>query len=331
MKVLVTGGAGFIGGVTVRELLKAGYEVAIFDNLSCGHEQTVPKDVPLMIGDLRKKEDIMSALKRGKFDAVLHFAAFTIVPESIENPSKYFENNILASFNLLDAMAATGVKKFVFSSSAAVYGEPKKIPVAENAPLNPSNAYGETKLIVEQYIKWYDLAYGIKYASLRYFNASGADLENDLGEDREVETHLIPLVLLSASGKNKSVSIFGSDYPTRDGTCIRDYIHVKDLASAHVLALGRLFKEGAKSSIYNLGSEKGFTVKEIVTAAEKVTGKKVNALISPRRPGDPPALIASSEKIRSELGWRTKYSEIDKIISDTWNWMQKHPDGYAKK
>lgn len=330
MKVLVTGGAGFIGGVTVRELLKAGYEVVIFDNLSCGHRQTIPEGVRLIEGDLRKKEDIMSALKQEKFDAVLHFAAFTIVPESIENPSKYFENNILASFNLLDAMAETKVKRFVFSSSAAVYGEPSEIPVAENARLAPSNAYGETKLIVEQYIRWYDRAYGIKYSSLRYFNASGADLENDLGEDRAVETHLIPLVLLAASGKNKSVSVFGSDYPTRDGTCIRDYIHVKDLASAHVLALGRLFKENVQSSIYNLGSEKGFTVKEIISAAEKVTGKKVNAVLSPRRAGDPPALIASSNKIYSELGWRAKYSDVEKIISDTWTWMQKHPHGYKK-
>lgn len=330
MKVLVTGGAGFIGGATVRELLKAGYEVVIFDNLICGHKETIPEGVKLIVGDLRKKDEIMSAMKKEKFDAVLHFAAFTIVPESMEDPSKYFENNILASFNLLDAMAATGVKKFVFSSSAAVYGEPSEIPVTENAALKPSNAYGETKLIVEQYVKWYDLAYGIKYISLRYFNAAGADLDNDLGEDRAVETHLIPLVLLAASGKNKSVSVFGSDYPTRDGTCIRDYIHVKDLASAHVLALGKLFSKDAKSAIYNLGSEKGFTVKEIVSASEKITGKKVNAIISPRRAGDPPALIASSKKINSDLGWKAKYSDVEKIISDTWDWMKKHPNGYKK-
>ncbi len=330
MKILVTGGAGFIGGVTVRQLLKAGYDVVVFDNLSCGHRQTIPKGVKLIEGDLRIKSDIVSAINSERPDAVLHFAAYTIVPESIENPSKYFENNILASFNLLDAMAGAGVKRFVFSSSAAVYGEPSEIPVTESARLAPSNAYGETKLIVEQYVKWYDIAYGIKYISLRYFNASGADLENDLGEDRAVETHLIPLVLLAASGKNKSVSVFGSDYPTRDGTCIRDYVHVKDLASAHILALGKLIEQGAKSSIYNLGSEKGFTVKEIVSAAEKVTGKKVNAAISPRRPGDPPALIASSKKIFSELGWKSEFSDIGQIISDTWSWMQRHPHGYTK-
>lgn len=330
MKILVTGGAGFIGGVTVRQLLKAGYDVVVFDNLSCGHRQTIPKGVKLIEGDLRIKSDIVSAINSERPDAVLHFAAYTIVPESIENPSKYFENNILTSFNLLDAMAGAGVKRFVFSSSAAVYGEPSEIPVTESARLAPSNAYGETKLIVEQYVKWYDIAYGIKYVSLRYFNASGADLQNDLGEDRAVETHLIPLVLLAASGKNKSVSVFGSDYPTRDGTCIRDYVHVKDLASAHILALGKLIEQGAISSIYNLGSEKGFTVKEIVSAAEKVTGKKVNAEISPRRPGDPPALIASSNKIFSELGWKSEFSDIEQIISDTWSWMQRHPHGYTK-
>jgi UDP-glucose 4-epimerase len=330
VKILVTGGAGFIGGVTVRQLLKAGYDVVVFDNLSCGHRQTIPKGVKLIEGDLRIKSDIVSAINSERPDAVLHFAAYTIVPESIENPSKYFENNILASFNLLDAMAGAGVKRFVFSSSAAVYGEPSEIPVTESARLAPSNAYGETKLIVEQYVKWYDIAYGIKYVSLRYFNASGADLQNDLGEDRAVETHLIPLVLLAASGKNKSVSVFGSDYPTRDGTCIRDYVHVKDLASAHILALGKLIEQGAKSSIYNLGSEKGFTVKEIVSAAEKVTEKKVNAEISPRRPGDPPALIASSKKIFSELGWKSEFSDIEQIISDTWSWMQRHPHGYTK-
>lgn len=330
MKVLVTGGAGFIGGVTVRQLRRAGFEVVIFDNLSCGHKQTIPEGVKLIVGDLREKSDILSAMSSEKFDAVLHFAAYTIVPESMADPSKYFANNILASFNLLDAMAETNVKRFVFSSSAAVYGEPSEIPVTESARLAPSNAYGETKLIVEQYVKWYDLAYGIKYVSLRYFNASGADLDNDLGEDRSVETHLIPLVLCAASGKNKSVSIFGSDYPTRDGTCIRDYIHVKDLARAHILALKNLFGPSAESSIYNLGSEKGFSVKEIVAAAEKVTGKKINALLCPRRPGDPPALIASSEKIFSELGWKAENSDIEKIISDTWAWMREHPEGYKK-
>lgn len=330
MKVLVTGGAGFIGGVTVRQLRRAGFEVVIFDNLSCGHKQTIPEGVKLIVGDLREKSDILSAMSSEKFDAVLHFAAYTIVPESMADPSKYFANNILASFNLLDAMAETNVKRFVFSSSAAVYGEPSEIPVTESARLAPSNAYGETKLIVEQYVKWYDLAYGIKYVSLRYFNASGADLDNDLGEDRSVETHLIPLVLCAASGKNKSVSIFGSDYPTRDGTCIRDYIHVKDLARAHILALKKLFGPSAESSIYNLGSEKGFSVKEIVAAAEKVTGKKINALLCPRRPGDPPALIASSEKIFSELGWKAENSDIEKIISDTWAWMREHPEGYKK-
>ena len=328
MKILVTGGAGFIGGTTVRDLLAAGYEVTVFDNLICGHKEIVPKSVKLIEGDLRNEKDILDALKSDKFDAVLHFAAFTIVPESIENPIKYFENNILASFNLLKAMALTGVKRFVFSSSAAVYGAPEIIPVDESAPTKPENAYGETKLIVEQYVKWYEIAYGIKYVSLRYFNAAGADLANDIGEDRAVETHLIPLVIFSAEGKRPDVKIFGTDYPTRDGTCIRDYIHVKDLASAHVLAVKKLFEKDAKSAIYNLGSEEGFTVNEVVNTVEKVTGKKVNAINVPRRAGDPPSLIASSKKIKAELGWKQKYSNIDQIVSDTWEWMKKHPKGY---
>ncbi len=328
MRTLVTGGAGFIGGATVRELLKNGHEVAVFDNLSCGHKETLPPGVELIIGDLRKKDEIKKALAGKGFDAVLHFAAFTIVPESMEDPSKYFENNIYASFNLLDAMAASGVKRFIFSSSAAVYGEPSAVPVTEAAATKPTNPYGESKLIVEQYMKWYDIAYGIKHVSLRYFNAAGADLDNDLGEDREVETHLIPLVL-RATGKTAQVKIFGSDYPTKDGTCVRDYIHVKDLASAHVLALESL-KQTVKSSIFNLGSENGFTVREVVEAAQKVTGKKVNAVDAPRRPGDPPSLIASSAKIKKELGWTQKHSSIEKIIGDTWAWMGKHPHGYSK-
>lgn len=330
MKVLVTGGAGFIGGVTVRDLIGDGHEVEVFDNLICGHKAIVPEGVKLIEGDLRNYGDIENALKAGGYDAVLHFAAFTIVPESIENPIKYYENNIRASFNLLNAMVASGVKRFVFSSSAAVYGDPQDIPVTEDAPTKPTNAYGESKLIVEQYLKWYDRAYGLKYICLRYFNAAGADLENDIGEDREVETHLIPLVIFSALGRIPSVSIFGSDYPTRDGTCIRDYIHVKDLASAHVLAVKSLFSREARSGAYNLGSESGFTVKEIVNAAEKILGRKVNFKMSPRRAGDPPSLIASSKKVKAELGWEQRYSSVEKIIGDAWAWMGQHPHGYPK-
>lgn len=330
MKVLVTGGAGFIGGVTVRQLLKEGYKVVVFDNLSTGNKNIVPENVGLIVGDLRDRSDIFSVLRSDKFDAVLHFAAFTIVPESMENPSKYFQNNVVATFNLLDAMVETDVKKFIFSSSAAVYGEPETVPVDESFPTKPLNAYGETKLIVEQFLKWYDYAYGLKYVSLRYFNAAGADLENDIGEDREIETHLIPLVLLAASGKNESVSIFGTDYPTKDGTCIRDYIHVVDLAHAHVLALNALFENKINSTIYNLGSQNGFSVKEIIQTAENVVGKKINAIETSRREGDPPVLIASSNKIQSELGWDAKNSNIEKIITDTWLWMQRHPNGYER-
>ncbi len=330
MKVLVTGGAGFIGGATVRELIAAGNDVSIFDNLEAGHVETIPKGVTLIKGDLRDRKNIDDALSTGGFDAVMHFAAYTIVPESCEDPKKYVANNLFASFNLIDAMAANNVKKLVFSSSAAVYGAPKSIPIEENALTLPENPYGETKLTVEQYLKWYDRPYGLKSICLRYFNAAGADLENDIGEDRAVETHLIPLVLHAASGKRKSVSIFGSDYPTRDGTCIRDYIHVKDLASAHVLALNKLNKDNATSSVYNLGSEQGFSVLEVVKASEKITGKKIDAKMEGRRPGDPPSLIASSKKIKNELGWSQKHSSIEKIISDTWQWMQKHPEGYGK-
>jgi len=328
MKVLVTGGAGFIGGVTVRDLLKAGFEVSVFDNLECGHQSTIPANVPFVKGDLRDYGEINKALSTEKYDAVLHFAAFTIVPESVEDPRKYFENNVLASLNLMNAMIENNVKTLIFSSSAAVYGDPKEVPINEDTPTSPANPYGQTKLTVEEYLKWYDAAYGLKSVSLRYFNAAGADLDNDLGEDREVETHLIPLVLHAASGKRKDVKIFGSDYPTKDGTCVRDYIHVKDLSGAHVLALQKLLSS-RKSAVYNLGSESGFTVKEIVAASEKAVGKKINAVVSGRRAGDPPALIASSRKIRSELGWRQKHSVIEKIILDTWTWMQKHPRGYS--
>ncbi len=330
MKVLVTGGAGFIGGVTVRDLIKNGFDVVVFDNFICGHKEVVPSGIKIIEGDLRNPADINAALASEQFDAVLHFAAFTIVPESIENPKKYFENNIYATFNLLNAMAENGVKKFVFSSSAAVYGNPSEVPVVESVTTCPTNAYGESKLIVEQYIKWYEIAYGIKYVNLRYFNAAGADLENGLGEDRDHETHLIPLVILAGIGRNKSVSIFGTDYPTRDGTCIRDYIHVKDLASAHVLAVKKLFNENPSSAIYNLGSEQGFTVQEVVDTVEKIIGSKVPVNREGRRAGDPPSLIASSTKIKSELGWNQNFSSLERIIGDTWIWMKENPNGYKK-
>ncbi|MFA5098119.1 MAG: UDP-glucose 4-epimerase GalE [Candidatus Margulisiibacteriota bacterium] len=329
MKVLVTGGAGFIGGCTVRDLLKSGHEVLVFDNLCCGHRQILPKGIELIIGDIREEESIRKALSGRGFDAVMHFAAFTIVPESVEDPAKYFENNVRGSINVMNAMAKEGVGLFVFSSSAAVYGAPKKIPIVETEPTLPENTYGQTKLTIEEYLKWYEAPYGIKHVCLRYFNAAGADLENDIGEDREVETHLIPLVLHAASGARKDVKVFGTDYPTPDGTCIRDYIHVKDLASAHVLALEKLSKT-KQSAVYNLGSESGFSVRQIVEAAEKITKKGINAVDSPRRAGDPPALIASSAKIKSALGWQQKHSTIEKIISDTWEWHLKHPQGYKK-
>ena len=321
MKVLVSGGAGFIGGCTVRDLLKSGHEVVVFDNLSCGHKEILPKGIELILGDIRKPQDIRSALHGRKFDAVMHFAAFTIVPESVEDPEKYFENNVQGSVNVMNAMAKEGVGLFVFSSSAAVYGAPKQIPITETAPTLPENPYGQTKLTIEEYLKWYEAPYGIKHVCLRYFNAAGADLENDIGEDREVETHLIPLVLHAASGARKDVKVFGTDYPTTDGTCVRDYIHVKDLSSAHVLALEKL---GATktSAIYNLGSESGFSVRQIVEAAKKITGKSINAVDSPRRAGDPPALIAKADQAAALLGWRPDFIDIRKTISTAWNWHQ---------
>lgn len=327
MKVLVVGGAGFIGGVTVRNLLAEGYEVLIFDNLSSGHKEIVPKSTQLIIGDLRNYDEINNVFKKFKIDAVMHFAAYTIVPESVENPKKYVDNNIFSTVNLLHAMVENNVKKFIFSSSAAVYGDPMEIPIREDSVTLPTNPYGETKLIVEQILKWYDRAYGIKYVSLRYFNAAGADLGNDIGEDRAVETHLIPLILKAGSGEKDCVDIYGTDYTTRDGTCIRDYIHVKDLASAHVLALKKLEK-GGESAIYNLGSEKGFTVNEVVKAAREITKVNIKANDCPRRAGDSEKLIASSARIKKDLGWTQKYSSIEQIVSDTWEWMKRHPRGY---
>lgn len=329
MRVLVAGGAGFIGGVTARNLLASGYEVLVFDNLSSGHEEIVPKNTQLIIGDLRNYDEINSVFKKFKIDAVMNFAAYTIVPESVEDPKKYVDNNIFSTVNLINAMVKNNVKKFVFSSSAAVYGDTKEIPISEDSLTLPANPYGETKLIVEQILKWYDKAYGLKYISLRYFNAAGADLENDIGEDRAIETHLIPLILKAASGEKDYVEIYGTDYTTRDGTCIRDYIHVKDLASAHVLALKKLEK-GGDSAVYNLGSEKGFTVSEVVKAAREITKVNIKANGCPRRAGDSDKLIASSAHIKKDLGWTQKYSSIEQIVSDTWEWMNKHPMGYKE-
>ncbi|MFC1767384.1 UDP-glucose 4-epimerase GalE [Candidatus Margulisiibacteriota bacterium] len=327
MSVLVTGGAGFIGSVTSRELLKQGYDVVILDNLSYGHKQTLPKKSKFIEADLLDKASVLSILKKEKIDAVIHFAGFTSVGESVREPLKYFTNNVLSGINLLDSMIEVGADKMIFSSSAAVYGDPKRIPIKEEDELNPESPYGESKRLFEGFLGWYDMAHGIRSVSLRYFNAAGADLENGLGEDHDPETHLIPLILQTASGKRKQIDIYGTDYDTPDGTCVRDYVHVKDLAAAHILALKRL-ENGGASSQYNLGSSKGHSVREVIDMCKKVTGKNIKAVEAPRRPGDPPKLVASSDKVQKELSFKFKHSDIKNIIETAWEWHSKHPKGY---
>ena len=327
MRVLVTGGAGYIGSVTTLELINQGYEVVIFDNLSCGHEQAIAKQAKFIKGDLLDRSSIRSALSKERIDAVVHFAGFTAVGESVKEPLKYVQNNIIGGFNLIDSMRELKIGKIIFSSSAAVYGNPERVPIQEDDRKNPTSPYGETKLIFEKFLGWCDTAYGIRSVSLRYFNAAGADIEGDLGEDHDPETHLIPIVLKVALGQREKIEIFGTDYDTPDGTCIRDYVHVKDLAVAHVLALKSLQKNG-KSNYYNLGSSKGYSVKEIIEICRKITGKQITATESPRRAGDPASLVASSDKIQKELGFKFNHSDLRNIIETEWRWYSKHPDGY---
>ncbi len=327
MKVLVTGGAGYIGSVTTRELINQGYEVVVFDNLSYGHRQVIPKQARFVEADLLDRPSIYSALSKEKIEAVVHFAGFIAVGESVKEPLKYVRNNILGGYNLLDAMRELKINKIIFSSSAAVYGDPDSIPIKEEDRLKPTSPYGETKLIFEKFLSWCDAAYGTRSICLRYFNAAGADIENDLGEDHDPETHLIPLVLKVALGQREKIDVFGTDYDTSDGTCVRDYVHIKDLAAAHVKALKRL-NEGGASSFYNVGSSKGYSVREVIDACRKITRKNIKVVESPRRAGDPPRLVASSEKIKNELGFAFKHSDLEDIISDAWQWHSKHPNGY---
>jgi UDP-glucose 4-epimerase len=327
VKVLVAGGAGYIGSVTTRELIKKGYDVVVLDNLSYGHRGTVPKQTKFINGDLLDLPKLKDILKNEKIEAVIHFAGFIAVGESVKEPLKYIHNNLVGGYNLLEAMKETGVNKIIFSSSAAVYGDPESVPIKEDAKLDPTSPYGATKLMFEQYMAWCDTAFGLKYTALRYFNAAGADVENDLGEDHDPETHLIPLVLQVAAGTRESIQIFGTDYDTKDGTCVRDYVHVKDLAAAHVLALKRL-ENGGDSTKYNLGSSVGYSVKEVIDLCMAVTGKKIRSVESPRRAGDPPKLVASSEKIKKELGFEFKHSDLKNIIETAWKWHTKHPEGY---
>ena len=324
MRVLVTGGAGYIGSVVSEELARDGHEVIVYDNLSKGHIRAVIEGAPFIQADLMEGQVLRHTLKAYKIEAVIHMAAHSLVGESVEKPSKYFRNNFVAGLALLDAMNDCDVKRIVFSSTAAVYGEPDKQPIEETDPTNPTNPYGESKLAFERALRWYERAYGLRYASLRYFNAAGASQR--YGEAHEPETHIIPIVLETALGRRGAVEIFGDDYSTRDGTCARDYIHVIDLARAHILALGVL---DDRSEIYNLGcGGNGYTVREVIETARKVTGIEIPAKIGPRRAGDPPALIASSEKIKRELKWSPAMGDLGEIIASAWNWILEYGGHY---
>jgi UDP-glucose 4-epimerase len=325
MRVLVTGGAGYIGSVVTEELVRDGHQVVVYDSLVKGHREAVIDEATLVEGDLLDRGGLRSTLLEQEIEAVIHMAAYSLVGESVQNPRKYYENNVQASLSLLDTMIECNIRRLVFSSTAAVYGEPERQPIEENFPHNPTNPYGETKLAFEHALKWYDRAYGIRYASLRYFNAAGAS--ERCGEMHDPETHLIPLVLQVAAGALDEVRIFGEDYPTRDGTCVRDYIHVTDLARAHVLALGAIDQ---RSLVYNLGcGGNGYTVREVIDTAREVTGRDIPVRVGPRRAGDPAVLVASPERIKRELGWTPTMGDLKTIVTSAWNWMQKHPVGYA--
>ena len=325
MKLLVTGGAGYIGSVVALQLVESGHEVTVIDDLSKGHERAVPEGASFVRVDLLDAEGLSRVLAPG-YDGVLHFAALSLVAESVEQPGRYYRANVAGTLNLLDAMRAAGVPRLVFSSTAAVYGEPEEMPIPETASTRPTNPYGGSKLATDQLIGFYARAHGLQATSLRYFNVAGAS--GDLGEDHDPETHLIPLVLKAAFGEEESVKIFGTDYPTPDGTAIRDYIHVEDLAWAHLLALEAA--ESEEHRIYNLGNGAGFSVREVVEAARRVTGREIEAIEAPRRAGDPPVLVASSKKIREDLGWVPEKPSLEDMISDAWNWMLNHPRGYEE-
>lgn len=326
MRVLVTGGAGYIGSVVTEELVRDGHEAVVFDSLYKGHRAAVVAGAKFVEGDLMDAEALRRALRENRIEAVIHMAADSLVGESVEKPAKYYRNNVIAGLALLDAMLEEKVRRIVFSSTAAVYGEPRKQPIEENDATNPTNPYGQTKLAFEQALRWYDRAYGLRYASLRYFNAAGASLH--CGESHDPETHLIPIVLQAAAGLRPHVEVYGDDYPTHDGTCVRDYIHVIDLARAHILALSVLDES---SRIYNLGcGGKGYSVREVIETAREVTGRDIEVRRGARRAGDPAVLIASSEKIRRELGWQPAMQDLRVIIESAWKWMQEHPNGYEE-
>lgn len=326
MAILVVGGAGYIGSHTVRELEKAGQQVWVFDNLSQGHARAARGD-HLIQGDLLDRAALDQALRGRNIDAVMHFAAFASVPESVADPAKYYRNNVVGTLNLLDAMLAAGVSRIVFSSTAAVYGVPDVVPITEESPTRPINPYGFTKLAIERALADYARAYGLGYAVLRYFNACGASSDATIGEDHTPETHLIPIMLQVALGQRESLSIFGNDYPTPDGTCIRDYVHVEDLADAHVRALAKI--EPGQGRTYNVGTGVGASVRGVLDAALRITGRPIPAVEFPRRPGDPPALVASPAAIQRDLGWSPRFPKIDDVVASAWKWHSTHPNGYA--
>lgn len=325
MKVLVTGGAGYIGSVVAEQLLVAGHQVTVIDNLSHGYGQAVPKGAELIVGDLADKEKLAALFHAQKFEAVLHFAAFIEAGESMKHPEAFFRNNTANALGVLEVMLEAKVNRFVFSSTAALYGNPVRTPIQEEDALQPTNAYGESKLLVERMLEWFHRIHGLRYASLRYFNAAGAAAP-DRGEAHQPESHLVPRLMKVALGQQKHIEIFGTDYPTPDGSCVRDYIHVSDLATAHLLALAGLERSGRL--IYNLGNGQGFSVREVIEGVRRVTGRPIPVVESPRREGDPAVLIASSEKIRRELNWGPKFPDLDTILKGAWQWHKNFPNGY---
>jgi UDP-glucose 4-epimerase len=322
MHIFVTGGAGYIGSICSEQLLDADHQVTIFDNLTEGHRRALDSRAKFIEGDLSHRDVILGTVREARPDAIMHFAANALVGESMTNPSKYFRNNVAAGVNLVDAAVEGGVKKFIFSSTCATYGTPEKVPMDERLPQKPINPYGESKLMFEKILNWYDKIHGLVCVNLRYFNAAGAS--EKFGEDHRIETHLIPNIIKVALGQKEKAEVYGDKYATPDGTCIRDFIHIHDLAAAHMLALGR-----DTSANYNLGSGEGFSVKQVIDVVRKVTGHPIPVVIKDARPGDPPRLVASSHKITSELGWRPKYARLQPIIESAWAWHQKFPNGYG--
>lgn len=329
MTILVLGGAGYIGSHAVDQLIEKGYDVAVVDNLLTGHRQAVHTNARFYEGDIRDKEFLRGVFQKETIEGVLHFAASSLVGESVEKPLVYFNNNVYGMQVLLEVMHEFDVKRIVFSSTAATYGEPKESPITEESPTNPKNPYGESKLMMEKMMKWCDEAYGMRYVALRYFNVAGAKNDASIGEDHTPETHLVPIILQVALGQRESLAIYGDDYDTPDGTCIRDYVQVEDLIAAHILALEYL-KAGNESNFFNLGSNKGYSVTEMLEAAREVTGRDIPAKIAPRRAGDPSRLVASSEKARAILGWAPEYTDVKEIIKTAWAWHESHPNGYEK-